>query len=251
MFSDVSEKKQAEQSLREIESQIAHLNRVSTMGEMVGGLAHELNQPLYAIQNYAKACGNLLADNDDANRDQLKQWLEQISSTTLYAGEVLLRLRNFVTRVRMNKNAVEIDQMIATALAITKHAALSKGIRVEQQIPDPLPTVKADAVQIEQVLVNLLQNAFDATEQQSSGEPTVKITAASKNSFVEIAVADNGPGLPPAAVKIFEAFNSTKSDGMGLGLAISKTIVEGHGGTLTATNGADGGAVFRFTLLIT
>ena len=248
VFPDVTDQKRAEESLRRMESELAHVDRVSTMGEMVGGVAHELNQPLYAIQNFAKACRNVLNRQEVVDRQQLIHWLDQITSTAEFAGEVLLRLRNFVTRVPMNRSPVEIHELIANALALTRHDAFSRGVRIDDQIPATLPVVNADPVQIQQVLVNLLRNAFDATQRQASGPPRITISAATKQAFVEVTVADNGPGLPGKEAKIFEAFRSTKPGGMGLGLAIGKTIIEGHGGTLTGSSPRGGGAVFRFTI---
>ncbi|WP_182870694.1 PAS domain S-box protein [Stieleria mannarensis] len=245
---DVTEKKRAEESLKRLESELAHVARVSTMGEMVGGLAHELNQPLYAIQNFGKACGNLVAAEGVIDRDRLHQWLDKITSTAQFAGEILTRLRSFVSREPINKTTIDLDEIIQSALMLTKHDAQVAGIRVEYAPASLLPPVKADNVHIQQVLVNLIKNAFDAVQNQSVGEPVVRISTEKLGDLVAVTVADNGPGLPPGNVPIFEAFCSTKTNALGLGLAISTTIVKAHGGTLQANNGAEFGAVFRFTL---
>lgn len=247
-LTDLTDKKRAEESLKRLESDLAHVARVSTMGEMVGGLAHELNQPLYAIQNFGKACGNLVAEDGDFNRDQLREWLDKITSTAQYAGDILLRLREFVSREPIKKSIVDLGQTIATALMLTKHDAQAAGIRVEYLPHAKLEPVIADTVQIQQVLVNLLRNAFDATQEKSTGDPIVRITTEMINDSVAVTVTDNGPGLPPNPAHIFDAFSSTKTSGLGLGLAVAKTIIQAHGGTLSAKNGESCGAEFRFTL---
>ncbi|MCA9136888.1 MAG: PAS domain S-box protein [Planctomycetales bacterium] len=245
---DITEKKRAEESQKRLESELARVARVSMMGEMVGGLAHELNQPLYAIQNFGKACGNLVAEDGDFDRDRLREWLEKIISTAESAGDILTRLRNFVSREPLVREAIDLSEVIETALMLTKHDAQVGGIRVEYTKDESLPLVHVDAVQIQQVLVNLLRNAFDATQEKSHGTPFVKIMTKKEGDLVTVTVADNGPGLPPDASQIFAAFSSTKLRGLGLGLAIGKTIIEAHGGTLTAKNGGDCGAEFCFTL---
>lgn len=247
-ITNVSDKKQREASLKRMESKLTQVARVSTMGELVGGLAHELNQPLYAIQNYGKACRNLVASQartDDAN---LLDWLSKITSTAEYAGEILMRLRNFVSREPIQRQRINLGEMIETAISLTKHEAQTHHVRIDYSIADSLPPVSADAVQIQQVLVNLLQNAFDATAEQSFGPASVRISVEPEGGFVAITVADNGPGLPEIEQSIFDAFTSTKPQGLGLGLAISKTIIESHGGTLTARNRESRGAEFQFTL---
>ncbi|PAY18255.1 hypothetical protein CKO51_17330 [Rhodopirellula sp. SM50] len=244
---DVTDKKRAEESLKRLESDLAHVARVSTMGEMVGGLAHELNQPLYAIQNFGKACGNLVAAEGEVDRDRLHQWLDRITSTAQYAGEILLRLRSFVSREPIQKTTCDLDEIIKTALMLTKHDAQVAGIRVEYTPAPGLPPVKADSVQIQQVLVNLLKNAFDAVLEESHGDPLVRICAEPQADRVAVTVTDNGPGLPDG-IPIFEAFCSTKNKALGLGLAIGTTIAKAHGGTLQAKNGPEHGAVFSFTL---
>ncbi len=247
VFPDVTEHKRGEESLRKMESELAHVARISTMGEMVGGLAHELNQPLYAIQNFGKACENLVADGQEFDVTLLQQWLGKIVETAEYAGEVLSRLRQFVTREPMKRDSVELIRIIDTAVALTRHDSQLRGVRVDQSIPDHLPKVNVDSVQIQQVLVNLIRNALDAIQTESCGDPHIVIKAEVRDRIVEVFVTDTGPGLP-ANMKIFEAFNSTKPNGMGLGLAIGRTIIEAHGGTLVAGNVPGGGAEFRFSL---
>ena len=243
------EREKAEQALRRSEEQLAHVARISTMGEMVSGIAHELNQPLYAIQNYSKACSHLLGYDGNVDRDQVRDWVDEIAATAEHAGEVLVRLRNFVLKSPAERTPVDLCETIETAIALVQHEARQRGVVIDCAPMAKTPTVFADDVQIVQVLVNLLRNAFEAMQQQSNGEPQITITAESNDDFIEVTVADNGPGIPSTrAERIFDAFNSTKPDGMGLGLAISMTIVESHGGRLWTTNSSNGGAVFRFSL---
>lgn len=245
---DITDKKLAEEAQKRLEAELARVVRVSTMGEMVGGLAHELNQPLYAIQNFGKACGNLVAEDGDFDREKLRDWLEKIISTAESAGKILMGLRSFVSREPLVRKPIDLGEVIETALMLIKHDARVGGIRVEYSENGSFPPVHADAVQIQQVLVNLLRNAFDAVQEKSHGTPRVRIATEHDGDLLSVTVTDNGPGLPPAASKIFDAFSSTKHRGLGLGLAIGKTIIEAHGGTLTAKNGGEYGAEFRFTL---
>ena len=248
---DLTVQKRGEALLREKETQLAHVARVSTIGEMVSGIAHELNQPLFTIQNYGKACGHILSSDDEQDRDKLREWLDQITLTAEFAGEVLTRLRNFVNRVPSERTPVKLAETVETATSIIQHEAEQSGVTVELAIPADLPIVFGDAVEIQQVLVNLQRNAIEATMQNMEGNRRVSVSCLDLGDVVEVLVTDNGPGLPnDSDRRIFETFASTKPQGMGLGLAISKTIVESHGGVVVAKNGMEGGAELRFTLPI-
>ncbi len=252
---DVTERKRVEDSLRKMETELAHVDRISTMAEMVGGLAHELNQPLYAIQNFAKACSNIIGGEGinggegEIDKTQVQEWLGQIISASSFAGAVIMRLRDFVDSVPTKRGDVDIATVVDAAMTLTKHDATRAGIQVDCKIEGGLPQVKVDAIQIQQVLVNLLRNAFEAARQRGDdAPPRVAISASCQEGLLVLQVSDNGPGLPPDNFNLFDAFSSTKPSGMGLGLAISKTIIEGHGGLITASNSPDGGAVFSFRI---
>lgn len=245
---DVSQRRRAEDKLRAREAELAHVARISTMGEMVGGVAHELNQPLYAIQNFAKACEKLVGSSSGFDRDQLCEWMERIGSTAQYAGHVLTRLRNFVQQAPMNRSAADLHEIVDTALMLTHFEARRRRVQIQIDLAKALPKVDADAVQIQQVLVNLIRNAFEATGELFDQTARIVISAQPLSDVVRVQVRDNGRGLPADEFQIFDAFTSTKSGGMGLGLAIAKTIAEAHGGTLIARRPDGRGALFEFTL---
>ncbi len=247
---DVSAKRKAEEELRSREDELAHVARISIMGEMAGGVAHELNQPLYAIQNFAKACESLVGNQPEFDRDQLCEWMERISSTAQYAGQVIARLRDFVKQSPLNRRSTDLREIVETAFMLTHFEARRRRVQIEIDLPDSLAPVHADAVQIQQVLVNLIRNGFEAVGELSDRRARIEIAARRLDRVVEVEVRDNGRGLPGDDVSIFDAFTSTKPGGLGLGLAIAKTITEAHGGTLLAKQREGPGAAFRFTLEI-
>lgn len=244
---DISAALEADAALREQQLQLAHVSRVSTMGEMVGGIAHELNQPLYSIQNYSKACINMLARGDEYV-DQVEHWLGEIARSAEHAGELLLRLRHFVTQSPNSRTPTSLREIIETAVSLVQSESQNRGVEIHIVIADE-PLVVADSVQIQQVVINLLRNAFDALQRKSHGPPTIRIQASECSEAIEVTITDNGVGLPdPQEMRIFDAFQSTKTNGLGLGLAIGSTIVEAHQGRLWATSREEGGACFHFTL---
>ena len=248
---DITARKESEAKLRNMEDHLAHVSRVSTMGEMISGIAHELNQPLYAIQNYGKASLNLLAQGREANSDQIREWLEEITTTATHAGEVLTRHRDFVRKSPSERTSVDVQEVVRSATDMVRHESRKQSIAVRNIVSLELPKVSIDAVQIEQVLVNLLRNSFEALELSNrNGRALVRISAELIDGKLEVTVFDNGPGLPNEAAKVFDAFSTTKPNGMGLGLAIARTIVESHGGKLWATSNQEEGVSFHFTLPI-
>jgi two-component system sensor kinase FixL len=249
---DISVRKEAEAKLRSMEDHLAHVSRVSTMGEMISGIAHELNQPLYTIQNYSKASLNLMAQDTALNADQIREWLVEISETATHAGKVLMRLRDFVQKVPSKRAAVDVRDVVEKATAMLRYDSGKQNITIFDTIASGVLQVKVDTVQIEQVLVNLLRNSFEAMEQSNiNGSGRVTIAAEGRGDKIEVTVADNGPGLPEgSSARVFDAFSTTKPEGMGLGLAIARTIVESHGGKLWSTPNKEEGVSFHFTLPI-
>ncbi|GAB5441922.1 MAG: hypothetical protein Fues2KO_22710 [Fuerstiella sp.] len=248
VFPDVTEQKRAAAALRRSEAELAHVMRLSSMGEMVGGIAHELNQPLYAVQNYSKACANLLNSDEDVDHDRLVGWLNRISDAAVHGGAVLQRLRDFVKQKPANKALIELNEVVEMAVSFVRYEAEQRNVTLTSITADGSVPILGDSVQIQQVVMNLILNAFDAV-QKSEHPPAIEIDVRKLEDTVEVVVADNGIGLPhDVEVQIFKAFHSTKPNGMGLGLAIATTIVESHGGALIATNNAGGGASFSFTL---
>jgi two-component system sensor kinase FixL len=219
------------------------------MGEMVAGIAHEVSQPLYSVVNFAKASRNVLAGEGPPNLDELRQWNDEIATAAARAGEILRRLRSFARRAEPEYTRASIHELIEEAVELVAFEARGRQVAVELKLCEAAAPVDLHRVQIQQVLVNLLRNAYEAIEQVSVEVRRVTIRTRAAGQFVEVSVADSGPGLSPdQQLRMFEPFVTTKPDGLGMGLAISKTIVEAHGGTLWATSNPGGGAVFHFTL---
>jgi two-component system sensor kinase FixL len=216
------------------------------MGQMASAIAHELNQPLTAVGNYAGALGRLLVSgNVDATR--LHEIVDRIRQQTFRAGEVIRRLRDHVAkrntmRVREDVNAV-IREAVELGLVGTRH----QGIRTSIELDDVVGTVLIDRIQIGQVIINLVRNAIEAME--ASERRTLNVSTRMVDGGVEIVVADSGPGIAAeVAERLFQPFVTSKAAGLGLGLSICREIVQAHGGQLTASPGANGGAVFTVKL---
>lgn len=245
---DVTEKRQTEERLKERERQLAHVTRLSTMGEMVAGIAHELNQPLYSIVNYSHATRNVLKDPTAKNLAQIDDWNKQVGDAAARAGQIIKQLRGFVQR-DTTRSATPLHEAIGDALELLRYQFDRAKITLMADLPPSGPVVFVDRVQIQQVLVNLLLNAIEAIEQSDRGAREITISASAQKDFVDVTVSDTGCGLLATDDrKIFAAFETTKAGGMGMGLAISNSIIESSGGQLLATNNERGGADFRFTL---
>jgi two-component system, LuxR family, sensor histidine kinase TtrS len=237
-----------EDQARDRQAQVAHLERVSTIGQMATGLAHELNQPLGAIANYAKACRSMV-EVGRGTPSQVTDMLSEIQSQAMRAGEIIHRLRAFVKKQQPKARPVDANDLVDETLRLLAFELRASGTRVVLRLADDLPKVLADRVQIGQVLVNLIRNAQDAMP-HLAGELTITTArSADDPSTVAITVCDNGAGVSPENLpRLFDAFFTTKSNGLGVGLALCRTIAEDHGGRLTATPNATSGMTFQFTL---
>ncbi len=246
---DVTARKQVEESLREYQSRLAQASRLSSMGVLTSGLAHELNQPLAAISNFSQACIRRIRGGA-CKSEELLEHLEQVSAQAYRAGDIIQRLRQLVRTHSPHNVVVDVPQMVREAVQLVELAARKHGVAIEVEAGDDLPTINADSTGVQQVLLNLVLNALDALEQADRDAPRVAIRVwQSGPKEVEFAVADNGPGLSAEELaQVFDPFYTTKSEGMGLGLAISQSIIERHGGRLWATPNDDGGVTFRFAL---
>ncbi len=248
VFSDVTEQRKAADALRDLEAELAHVARVSTMSEMVGGIAHDMNQPLYAIQNFSKASIALLEGGRELNRDQITDWLHQITDAAEHAGSVLVSLRRFVSRWPTKLAPTDLGKVLNNAIALIRFEVQKRKIVVRTRLSDGLPMVHADEIPLQQVIINLLWNSIEAIP-ESFEERQIDISATQTDNGVRVSIADSGTGLPDDwDWKLFRAFSSTKPDGLGLGLAIARTIIESHGGELWASEAPERGAVFNFTL---
>ena len=246
---DITERKQAEETSRQLEMDLAHLSRVSSMGEMAAGIAHEVNQPLHAIANCAVACAKTLEAASDDSEEKAMACIREISKQASSAAEIIRGVTKFVRKGPTRRGSVDVNDAVREALILAGFEARRHGTRIEIRLADPLPQVLADRIQIQQVLLNLVRNACEAMSAADATDRVVTISASSADGLVKVSVADKGPGFPQGdGQRIFETFYSTKPDGMGMGLAISRTIVEAHHGRLWADENTDGGISFHFTL---
>jgi two-component system, LuxR family, sensor kinase FixL len=246
---DVTDRRHAEDEARQLQDRLTHFSRLSTMGEMAAGLAHEINQPLSAIATYAQASQRFLKQ-PEPDIAEVVAALEQINTQALRAGEVIRRLRNFVKNREVKREAVDCSRLLEDLRMLAETDARLHNIRLRIDADDALPTVYADPIQLQQVVLNLVRNAIDAmADAPEDRREVVLMTRRSEDGEIEITVADHGSGLAPEATEhLFNPFFTTKSGGTGLGLAISKSIVRAHGGRLWHTPNEGSGARFHFTL---
>jgi two-component system, LuxR family, sensor kinase FixL len=245
---DISDRKRAEEAARQHQAELTHVLRLGTMGEMAAGLAHEINQPLAAIVNYAQGCGRRLRLSSD-DVDAVLPVIDTIAAEGLRAGEIIRRLRSLVRKETPRQDWFDLAEVAADALHLVETDAYEHGVNVRVETTPGLPRLLGDPIQIEQVVLNLLRNALDAMAEVGGRRELHVGIARVDGDAVELAVRDTGQGLTPAVVEhVFEPFFSTKPGGLGMGLSISRSIVEAHQGRLSATANADGGATFRVRL---
>jgi two-component system sensor kinase FixL len=245
---DLTEKIKAEHEARRQREQMAHIDRLNTMGEMAAGIAHEINQPLTAIATYAQACQRLISAGKTSDSEVLDVMCH-ISEEALRAGHIVHRLRALAGKHKSARAECDINEVIREVMVLAEADARHKGITLEVELGDALPPVAADRVQIQQVVLNLVRNALDATVPAECKDCGVTIKTRRVREELEVSVVDRGIGLPPDAEKqLFRSFFTTKETGMGMGLPISRSIVTSHGGRLWFTRNQDQGVTFRFTL---
>ena len=247
---DLSERQETQARLQELQSELVHISRLTALGEMASTLAHELNQPLSAIANYMKGSRRLLENSPDPNAERIRGAIDNAGEQAIRAGEIIRRLREFVSRGESEKRVENVARLIDEASALALVGAREHGVRARFVIAPGAERVLADRVQIQQVLLNLIRNAVEAMAEVAPERRELSLSARpADQGMVEISVADTGPGMTPEVVaQLFKPFVTTKGEGMGVGLSISRTIVEAHGGQIAAEANAGGGTVFRFTL---
>ncbi|MET3354714.1 UNVERIFIED_ORG: two-component system sensor kinase FixL [Xanthobacter viscosus] len=244
---DLTERQETEARLQELQAELVHISRLTAMGEMASTLAHELNQPLSAIANYIKGSRRLL-DAGTVKVEMLQGALEKAGEQALRAGQIIRRLRDFVSRGESERRVESLSKLVEEASALALVGAKEHGIQVRFLYDPGCDLVLADKVQVQQVLLNLMRNALEAMMEAPRRQLLVK-TEAAEDDMVMISVSDTGHGISAEfAPQLFTPFVTTKQHGMGVGLSISRTIIESHGGRIWAEPNPQGGAVFRFTL---
>lgn len=245
---DLTEHQQTQARLQELQSELVHVSRLSAMGEMASALAHELNQPLAAISNYMKGSRRLLADSRDPNSAKIESAMDRAAEQALRAGQIIRRLRDFVSRGESEKRVESLSKLIEEAGALGLAGAREQNVQLRFNLNPEFDRVLVDRVQIQQVLVNLFRNALEAMAQSPRRELIVA-NAKVADEMIEISVSDTGSGFhDDIKPNLFRTFFTTKDTGMGVGLSISRSIIEAHGGRMWAESAASGGATFRFTL---
>jgi two-component system, LuxR family, sensor kinase FixL len=246
---DITARKQAELEVQQQRSELAHLSRVTILGELSGSLAHELNQPLAAILSNAQAALRFLA-HENVNLNEVREILTDIVSEDKRAGEVIHRLRLLLKKGEGQHQPLDVNEVVLEVLKLVRSDLVNQGVTTHTELASDLPALSGDRVQLQQVLLNLVMNACDAMAAVGQGERQITLaTEVTADGAVQISVADSGIGITPDKLeKVFEPFFTTKLQGMGLGLAVCRTIMSAHGGRLWATNNSPQGAIFHFTL---
>jgi PAS domain S-box-containing protein len=250
MSTDIEDRKRAEETLRKAQADLAHVARVTTLGELAASIAHEVNQPLSAIVNNGSACLRWLA-SEEPNLDEARDAARRIIRDGNRAGQVITRIRALLRKTDAQKARLDINQTIREVVTLTRNEAAGKGVAIRMELAAGLPTVLGDRVQLQQVILNLIMNGIESMASVTDRPRDLLISSRQHESDKAlVAVRDSGVGLDGQDLEmIFDAFYTTKPLGMGMGLAISRSIVEDHGGQLWAAPNDGPGATFQFTLL--
>jgi two-component system sensor kinase FixL len=260
---DLTERQRTEARLQELQAELVHISRLTAMGEMASTLAHELNQPLAAIANYLKGARRILDKPREESQPQgsqpqgsqpqasqllVREALDKATEQSLRAGQIILRLRNFVARGESERKGESLSKLLEEASALALVGAKDQGVRVRFELDADRDLVFVDKVQIQQVILNLIRNAIEAMADSPKRQLVIS-SGEAPGQMIEIRVSDTGTGLAPEVIQqLFQPFVTTKPHGMGVGLSISKTIIEAHGGRIWADANAGGGTVFHLTL---
>lgn len=247
---DLTERQKTDRRLQDLQGELAHVSRVSAMGSLASALAHELNQPLTAIANYMEGARDLLDGPHDATTlGIIREALHEAAGQSVRAGQIVRRLRDFIARGDAEKRIESLRKLVTEANALALVGAGERGIEVRVLLDPNEDAVLVDRIQVQQVLLNLIRNAVEAME-NSPVQRLEILSRAEPGNLVHVTVADSGPGLDPEiSARLFEPFLSTKDEGMGLGLSICRTIIEGQGGRIWAEPSDSGGTALHFTLI--
>jgi C4-dicarboxylate-specific signal transduction histidine kinase len=246
---DITARQHAEEAARRRQAELAHVLRLTTVNEMATTLAHDISQPLAAIVNYSTACLNNI-DSGTAAGTELRPAVLGINEQAMHARAVIARLREFVRKREPCREVVNLNALVETAARLAEGEAQARRVVLRRALTATLPSVQADPVQLEQVVLNLVYNGIEAmVEDRVNGDELVIATAQGADGAVEVTVRDGGRGLSPTLAKeMFDPFVTTKAHGLGMGLAISRSIVEAHGGRIWATAHLEGGTTVGFSL---
>ena len=244
---DLTERQETQQRLQELQVELAHMSRFTAMGEMASTLAHELNQPLTAVATYLNGCRRLL-ERGQPDLAMLRDGVERAAEQALRAGQIIRRLREFVARGETERRVESLPKLIEEASALALIGARESAVRVSFAFHPECPSVIADKVQVQQVLLNLIRNAMEAMAETKRRELLIA-TGPAPDGLVRVSVTDTGSGIAPEILaQLFKPFVTSKEQGMGVGLSVSRTIIEAHGGRLWAEPNPEGGTIFAFTL---
>ncbi|HXJ01060.1 MAG TPA: PAS domain S-box protein [Micropepsaceae bacterium] len=245
---DITEVRGTQLQLQQLQSELLHVSRLSAMGQMAAALAHEVNQPLTAIANYATAAIHMLEPIEHPQTARIRDLIDKAGAQAKRAGAIIHRLRDFVEKRQTVRSGENLNRVVEEAIALSLVGSAEANIKVQTEFDPLLPIVSIDKVQIQQVLVNLIRNALEAMEEVETRVLTVA-TGSESEGFVQVAVSDTGPGLSEEiAGRLFQPFITTKATGMGMGLTICHSIIEAHNGTIWAQPNEGAGVSFRFTL---
>ncbi len=237
------------EALQKVQTELAHVNRVMTVGELTASIAHEVNQPLAAIVTNGNATLRWLG-GATPNMSEARQAVERIIKDSYRASAVISRIRTLVKKTPPRSDLVDLNEVIVEVFTLAHNEARRNHVSLKQQLKQDLPQVRGDRVQLQQVILNLIINGLEAIAKSKNGTRELLVRSdQDETDNVRVVVSDSGEGLDSANLeRVFDAFFTTKADGMGMGLAISRTIIESHGGRLWATSNTPKGAVFQFTL---
>ena len=246
---DLTEGQATQRRLHDLQAELAHVGRVTAMGTLATALAHELNQPLTAIANYVETARDLLHEPSEIVLQSVREALDECATQSVRAGQIVRRLRDYISRGDVDRKPESLRQLVSEASVLAMIGAGERGVEIEVALDPACDTVLVDRIQVQQVILNLVRNAFEAMEELPHRR--VQISSFCEGSGkIRVTIADSGPGLDPElAERLFQPFNSTKGDGMGLGLSICHTIVYGHAGRIWAEASDLGGTAFHFTLI--
>ena len=248
MGRDITRRKRAHEVRRELESNLAHVNRVSMMGELAASLCHEITQPIASARNNARAAENIL-DMQPPNLGEVREALAGVVADVDRAGDIIERIREYIKKAPPRKELFNLNAAINEVIALAQTVTTRNGVSVYLRLANGLLAVEGDRVQLQQVVLNLILNSVEAMGSVQAGVRDLTISSEKAQKAVLVAVRDTGPGINPAHLeRVFEAFYTTKSSGVGMGLAICRSIVDAHGGRLWADANGPHGAVLQFTL---